>query len=335
MEKLKTQTAEEGSRKLLRILSLDGGGAKGFYSIGVLDEIEKLTKQPIYQSFNLIFGTSTGAILAALLARGDSVSAIRELYEKHVVVIMKQSGIKRRTKALHELARSVFKNEKYDVFKTGVGIVATNWNDERPIIFKASANQAHGSKGSFEPFFGVSVADAIIGSCSAYPFFSSHKVTKNNGDIIELADGGFCANNPTLYAIADATKALKHPADDLRVISIGVGSYPTPPLWKRVGILCQNWDILLHVLKSKLLKEISGVEFLQKILGTNTNSMEILKNILFKNIPSIRISDSFVEPEMATDLLEHDLSKLNRLVQKGRLSFAAHEEKLKQFLEVQ
>jgi patatin-like phospholipase/acyl hydrolase len=325
-EEIKMQATEKGTQKFLRILSLDGGGAKGFYSIGVLDEIEKLTKQSIYKSFDLIFGTSTGAILAALLARGDSVSTIRVLYEKHVVAIMKQSGIKRRTKALHELARSVFKDEKYDVFKTGVGIVATNWNDERPIIFKASANQAHGSKGSFEPFFGVSVANAVIGSCSAYPFFSSHKVTKNNGDVIELADGGFCANNPTLYAIADATMALKHPADDLRVISIGVGSYPQPSLWKWVGRLCRNWYLLPHAIKS---------EFLQKILGTNTNSMEILKNILFKNIPSIRISDSFVEPEMATDLLEHDLSKLNRLVQKGRLSFAAHEKELKQFLEVQ
>ena len=27
--------------RVFRILTLDGGGAKGFYSIGVLDEIEK------------------------------------------------------------------------------------------------------------------------------------------------------------------------------------------------------------------------------------------------------------------------------------------------------
>jgi predicted acylesterase/phospholipase RssA len=308
-----------------RILSLDGGGAKGFYTIGILDEIEKMTGKPIFKSFNLIFGTSTGAIIAALLARGETVATVRKIYEQHVPAIMKKSNTACRTNELHKLARDVFKNERHDVFKTGIGIVATNWKDERPMIFKASIEQAHGSKGSFEPFWGLTIADAVIGSCSAYPFFERHIVKKNNGDIIELADGGFCANNPTLYAIADAILALKHSNDNLRVVSLGVGSYPQPALWRRAGRLFRNWALMRHA---------PGSDFLQKVLGTNTSSMEVLRGILFKNVPTIRINDSFVEPEMATDLLEHDLNKLNRLVQKGRLSFAAHEQKLKEFLNV-
>jgi hypothetical protein len=236
---------------------------------------------------------------------------------------MKASDTTGRTRALHTLAHEVFKDERYDVFKTGIGIVATNWNDERPLIFKASIGQAHGSKGSFEPFFGVYVADAIIGSCSAYPFFDRHMVKKANGDVVEVADGGFCANNPTLYAIADATSALELPADSLRVVSLGVGSYPEPSVWKRAGRLVRNWALMRHV---------PNADFLQKVLGTNTCSMEVLRGILFKKVQTIRINDAFVEPHMATDLLEHDLNKLNRLVQKGRLSFAAHETRLKEFL---
>ncbi len=311
------------NQRPFRILSLDGGGAKGFYTLGILEEIEAMTKKPIYQSFDLIFGTSTGAIIAALLARGDSVAQVRSLYEQHVPTIMKSRNTAKRTCALHHLANEVFKEDRYDVFKTRIGIVATNWNDDRPMIFKASPEQAHGSKGSFQPFFGVKVADAIIASCSAYPFFSPHRVIKSNGDSIEVADGGFCANNPTLYAIADATKALNHTHDKLRVVSLGVGAYPEPPLWKKVGRLFSNWGLLRHAPAS---------DFLQKILGTNTCSMEVLRGILFKDVETIRISDSFVEPTMATDLMEHDLEKLNRLVQKGRLSFAAHEPRLKQFL---
>lgn len=306
-----------------RILALDGGGAKGFYTIGVLSEIEAMTKQPICKSFDLIFGTSTGAIIAALLARGETVAIVRALYEQHVPTIMKASGTSSRTRALHTLAREVFKDDQCDVFKTGIGVVATNWNDERPMIFKASISQAHGSKGSFEPFFGVSVADAIIGSCSAFPFFDRHKVKKGNGDVVEVADGGFCANNPTLYAIADATSELELPADTLRVVSLGVGAYPEPSVWKRAGRLFRNWALMRHV---------PNADFLQKVLGTNTCSMEVLRGILFKKVQTIRINDAFVEPEMATDLLEHDLNKLNRLSQKGRLSFAAHETKLKEFL---
>ena len=116
---------------------------------------------------------------------------------------------------------------------------------------------------------------------------------------------------------------LTTPPDNLRVISIGVGSYPTPPIWKRAGRVIRNWALMRHVPNS---------DFLQKILGTNTRSMEILAGLLFKAVPTILINESFSEPEMATDLLEHDSKKLNRLVQKGRLSFASSEVELKGFL---
>lgn len=311
------------SHNPFRVLSLDGGGAKGFYTIGVLAEIEAMTGRSIYESFDLIFGTSTGAIIAALLARGESIKTIRALYEQHVPTIMKASNTAGRTHALRKLAHEVFNGETCEVFKTGIGIVATNWNEEMPMIFKASINQAHGSKGSFAPFFGVSVADAIIGSCSAYPFFERHTVTKANGDVVVVADGGFCANNPTLYAIADATMALKHDEESLRVVSLGVGSYPAPSIWKKAGRLVKNYALMRHV---------PNADFLQKVLGTNTCSMDVLRKILFKQVPTIRISDAFVEPEMATDLMEHDPQKLNRLVQKGRLSFATHEAQLEEFL---
>lgn len=33
---------EPGSPALLRVLTLDGGGAKGFYTLGVLKEIEAM-----------------------------------------------------------------------------------------------------------------------------------------------------------------------------------------------------------------------------------------------------------------------------------------------------
>ena len=307
-----------------RVLSLDGGGAKGFYTLGILSEIEALAKRPLSQCFDLIFGTSTGAIIAALLARGEDVQRVYSLYEKHVPLIMKNQSKASRTKALHEQARSVFGTNTYRVFKTGIGIVATNWQDTKPLIFKSLVDQAYGSKGSFEPFFGVKVADAVIASCSAYPFFNRHFIKKNNGDVVELADGGFCANNPTLYAIADATVALKHPHEDVRVVSLGVGSYPEPPIWKIAKRAVRNWTLVRHAASS---------DFLQKMLDTNTRSMEVLAGIIFKDVPTVRVNDAFPEPSMATDLLEHDLKKLNRLVQKGRDSFRVHEEKIRRFLE--
>jgi hypothetical protein len=74
------------------------------------------------------------------------------------------------------------------------------------------------------------------------------------------------------------------------------------------------------------------VQLLQKTLEINTQSMDQLRNILFKNIRTIRISDTFEKPEMATDLFEHDLDKLNILRQRGLESFAQREQQLKEFL---
>jgi predicted acylesterase/phospholipase RssA len=47
--------------KLFRVLALDGGGAKGFYTLGALKEIEGLVGCPLYRKFDLIYGTSAGA----------------------------------------------------------------------------------------------------------------------------------------------------------------------------------------------------------------------------------------------------------------------------------
>src|SRR5207247_3560659 len=79
-----TLPAEYPKDGLCRILSLDGGGAKGFYTLGVLKEIEAMLGCPLYKRFDLVFGTSTGGIIAALIALGYEVDEIQELYQKHV-----------------------------------------------------------------------------------------------------------------------------------------------------------------------------------------------------------------------------------------------------------
>jgi len=65
--------AQTEKRNVCRILSLDGGGAKGFYTLGILREIEALLPRPIHKTFDLIYGTSTGSIIASLLSLGHSV----------------------------------------------------------------------------------------------------------------------------------------------------------------------------------------------------------------------------------------------------------------------
>lgn len=60
--------------------------------------------------------------------------------------------------------------------------------------------------------------------------------------------------------------------------------------------------------------------------------MEQLRVILFKDVPTVRINDTFESPDMATDLLESDLAKLTLLYQRGSESFAKHEQQLRGLL---
>jgi patatin-like phospholipase/acyl hydrolase len=108
---------------ICHILSLDGGGAKGFYTLGVLAQIEATLKKPLCEHFNLIFGTSTGAIIAALLSLGYKVADIHTLYKDHVPTVMKNISPGGRTAALDKLVSEVFGDKDFTQVKTHVGIL--------------------------------------------------------------------------------------------------------------------------------------------------------------------------------------------------------------------
>lgn len=71
-----------------RILSLDGGGLRGSHTLGILKEMEALLRRRhgddpefrLAHYFDLIAGTSTGAIIAATLARGMTVDEVYRYY---------------------------------------------------------------------------------------------------------------------------------------------------------------------------------------------------------------------------------------------------------------
>jgi len=71
-----------------RILALDGGGTRGVVEIALLEKVEKLLRDchggyddfRLCHYFDLIAGTSTGAIIAAALASGWRVDRIRDTY---------------------------------------------------------------------------------------------------------------------------------------------------------------------------------------------------------------------------------------------------------------
>jgi patatin-like phospholipase len=82
--------------------------------LGVLKEIEGLTERKVCETFDLIFGASTGAIIASLLGLGKSVDEVESLYRTHVVKVMERWFPSRKSAALESLATEVFGELKFD-----------------------------------------------------------------------------------------------------------------------------------------------------------------------------------------------------------------------------
>ncbi len=98
-------TAEErleasGQKK---ILALDGGGIRGALTIEVLAGIEKMLRDHygdenlvLADFFDFVGGTSTGAILAASIAKGMTMSALRGFYEDSGSAMFDKASLLRR-----------------------------------------------------------------------------------------------------------------------------------------------------------------------------------------------------------------------------------------------
>ncbi len=81
-----------------RILSLDGGGLRGMMTVHVLKKIETLLRDRfgdpdlrLCNYFDLIAGTSTGAIIAEGLSKGMTVKEIEDHYRTLGDTIFKRS----------------------------------------------------------------------------------------------------------------------------------------------------------------------------------------------------------------------------------------------------
>jgi predicted acylesterase/phospholipase RssA len=307
--------SEDTNTSRFNILCLDGGGAKGFYSLGFLRELEANLGVPLASHFHAIYGTSTGAIIASLIGLGKSAVEALKLYEDNVPSILGARGAANKSAELKRVADQLYQGLQWSDFKTRIGIVATNWTREKPLLFKNQVDAAYGMVATFVPGFGCTVSDAVRASCSATPFFEPCVLDLKNDGKIEARDGGFCANNPSLFAVSDALNPIGIDPGNIRLLTLGVGHYPEPK---------RSW------IRRKIQK-FAPVHILQKTLNISANTTEIQTKLLLPQVPHIRVSDRFESPELAMDFLESDLGRLNLLVQKGRESFSARETEINTF----
>ena len=299
------------------VLSLDGGGSLGVYTLGVLVEIERMLNRPLHEVFDLLYGTSTGSIIASMIALGDDVEAtIKDRYFEVIPDVMGKWFPWTRSHALHRHAKDIYGEKRFDSFLTNIGIVATHVEYNRPMVFKRTENQAHGRTASFEPGFGCKISDAVIASSAAYPIFTKKQVLTSNSGPRTVIDGGFCGNNPALFAITDAVGPLGIEPNDLRLLSIGTGQFP-----ERFRLTTRALTLFAPTLTS--------------LLQTSSNTVEILQTLLFPHIQTLRINEAKTSHRYRTDFIENNPRLLTEIFDLGRESFALHEKEIRQFFGIE
>ena len=244
--------ANDGTPK--RILALDGGGLRGILSLGLLQKVENDLRERhqagddfrLCHYFDLIAGTSTGAIIAATLAMGWTVEEIRKRYmslgERVFTRSLLRQGVLR---AKYDEVTLISELKKVYGAKTTLGgpelktglLVMTKrldtgspWpisNNPRGQYFTARPNGVLGD-GDY-PLWQV-----VRASTAAPGYFDSQEITiaraGSKSVTGEFVDGGVSPfNNPALMAMMYATMNgyrinWATGADKLLVVSIGTGA---------------------------------------------------------------------------------------------------------------
>ena len=293
--------ARDGTEKPFRVLSIDGGGSKGMFAVGALVELEEQFGRPCKEIFDLVYGTSVGSIIATLIATGHDAKSIERWFLEKIPEIMRHRSRQQRSRALREAVHDVLGARTFSQVDMLLGVVATRTDFNSPMVFKTSADQAIQGKDSFKPGWGASLVDAIMGSCAAKPFFIDVRVPTSQGNIPVL-DGGFVANNPCLFALIDATHTLGYRREDVVALNVGVGAYPEPRSCWLVETVKRCWPIRL----------------MATVQSANTNTMQLLIDILFRDVEIVRVDESYTAQQYATSFLESDPEKLNFLSRAGR-----------------
>jgi uncharacterized protein len=241
-----------------KILALDGGGTRGIVSIAFLERIEALLRERsgkgdafrLSDHFDLIGGTSTGAIIAAGLATGRSVAEIKAIYFElgpavfrkrwHVPFFQAQYGSAQLAHILErEFGRATLEDSS---IRTLLAIATKRVDTGSPWIVSNITSQPYWhdrADGARKGNKHISLASLVRASAAAPLYFGPESIPISTDVTGTFVDGAISPyNSPTIPLLLLATASrygLSWPrgVENLSIVSVGTGRSrpPAPTPW--------------------------------------------------------------------------------------------------------
>ncbi|MBD3362727.1 patatin [Candidatus Dojkabacteria bacterium] len=246
-------------KKFFKILSIDGGGIKGIFPVTILNKIKENFDTVFFKDFDLIAGTSTGAIIAAALAVDYSVEDIANLYETKGKQVFEKNDLslksiyksRYKTSSLKSLLREKLGDMKMSDVKCKIMIPATDITNGKGFVFTQKNNA-------------ISLVDAVLASTAAPLYFNPIKIHESL-----FVDGGVWANNPSLIALMEVVGKLNIPVENIKLVSLGTGDSQKTGFFDIKDEEDANWglikwnekiiDLLLSVPTRSIHKIVEGI----------------------------------------------------------------------------
>lgn len=291
------------------ILSIDGGGMKGIVSALVLIELEDILKKytganTVYlvDYFDLIAGTSTGSILAALLLCPNDCNRPKYTASDALNLYLTKGKTMFQTNPLHKLRTlggligPKYKNKAlvaelisyFGSVKTAELLkpcLLTSYNmTTRDSLFFNSLSSLKSEDRNFN------LADAVLASTAAPTFFPPSCIKAYNSCEDCLVDGGVFANNPSLCALIEALKLERTKnINDTMVLSIGnvysAKSYDYNKVkhWGAINWAFPLLDVLMDASEQTVDYQLNK---LYSTLGVSNQYLRVVANVN-ENVPSM------------------------------------------------
>ena len=326
-----------------RLLALDGGGIRGVLSLGFLERIEAALRERHRSSsmvladyFDLIGGTSTGAIIATLLSLGRSVAEIRDLYVRlgKTAFTPKKSWLGKLGPVIRarydetplaELLRSELKGLTLGSkeFRCGLMVVAKRADTASVWPMVNIPTQKY-----FEFNKELTLWEILRASTAAPTYFRSQRITDVGlGEEAVFVDGAISMHNsPALLLVMAATLkgfglSWQTGERSMLLCSIGTGSFLSKDTVKRLS--ADNNLSVLPVVMTQLLSDAAELnETLLQWISRSPTARPIdsqigdLQDDLLTPDPVLtylRYDVALAEPELAALGIEVSPSELKGL----------------------